>query len=231
MVDIGLGTKQMQYAQIVERVGKARKMSAKDILTAHTVALTESGYQNYANSNVPESLAIPHDAVGSDHMSVGIFQQQVGIWGTAAQLMDVTTSANKFFDALAAVPNRANMSVPAAAQTVQRSAFADGSNYAKELERGTQLTRAMGNSTGGADRVTGDTTDLNKGGVTSGSSGGGSPIKWLSDSGNWARIGLMVLGIILLYIAIWKLLYKIPVVGDTIDIGVKAAKVAVLKKV
>jgi hypothetical protein len=31
----------------------------------------------YANSKVPEILALPHDAVGSDGMSVGLFQQQV----------------------------------------------------------------------------------------------------------------------------------------------------------
>lgn len=219
MTDLGLGATQLKYAQIVERVGKARKMTANDILTAHTVALAESGYRNYANSNVPESMSIPHDAVGSDHMSVGVFQQQVGIWGTAAELMDVTTSANKFYDALAAVPNRVNMSVPAAAQTVQRSAFADGSNYAAQLTLGKQLAASVG---GGSVVTASDKTSTSK--------SGGSPITWLGDSGNWARIGLMTLGVALVTIAITKLLYQVPAVKDAVNIGVKAAKVAVFKK-
>jgi murein DD-endopeptidase MepM/ murein hydrolase activator NlpD len=71
----------------------------------------ESGFAIYANSNVPLSLSIPHQAVGSDHNSVGVFQQQPDQgWstlatGTAAltnraalaQLMDPAYSAEAFF--------------------------------------------------------------------------------------------------------------------------------------
>jgi hypothetical protein len=37
----------------------------------------ESQFRNYANKIVPSSLAIPHDAVGEDHDSLGVLQQRV----------------------------------------------------------------------------------------------------------------------------------------------------------
>lgn len=51
-------------------------------------ASVESNFKNYANSKVPESLKYPHDAVGSDHDSVGFWQMRQH-WGTTAELMDI----------------------------------------------------------------------------------------------------------------------------------------------
>jgi hypothetical protein len=52
----------------------------------------------YANSHNQRSLQLPHDRVGHDHGSVGLFQQQVGgapdstaNWGTTDELMNVAT--------------------------------------------------------------------------------------------------------------------------------------------
>ena len=69
--------------------------------------LVESGdpMKMYANSTVPESLKYPHDAVGSDHDSLGIFQQRAGAWGSVAERMDAYKSAQWFFRALQRVPN------------------------------------------------------------------------------------------------------------------------------
>ena len=51
----------------------------------------------YANSNVPESLNYPHDAVGSDGESVGIYQQQAQYgWGSNAELMTIDYSTRAF---------------------------------------------------------------------------------------------------------------------------------------
>jgi hypothetical protein len=69
--------------------------------------MTESGGHMYANANIPTSLKIPHDAIGSDHHSVGMFQQQVGSdgtnafgWGTVQQCMDINHSVDAFLRAL-----------------------------------------------------------------------------------------------------------------------------------
>lgn len=191
MAELPYTTTQMSYASEIASVGRSRGMSNRDILTAITVVLAESDLQMYANSNVPGSLSIPHEKIGSDHNSVGLFQQQVGIWGTASELMDVKTSANKFYDALAKVPGRELMSVPQLAQTVQKSAFSDGDNYAKRQSAAEQIMQAIGGST--------DT-------YTEGSKTVVDPLKWIADTGNWQRIGLFALGGAIIVFALVKIL-------------------------
>src|SRR5689334_18945464 len=101
---LNLDSKQINYAKGIIAACKARQLPADqgqrvaDI--ALETALTESRLRMYANENNPESLRLPHDAVGRDHASVGLFQQQVGIWGTTAELMDPEISTRKFLDAL-----------------------------------------------------------------------------------------------------------------------------------
>jgi hypothetical protein len=107
----------------------------------------------YANVNNPESLQLPHDAVGSDHGSVGLFQQQVGgaknstaDWGTTDELMDPQISTAKFLDALLRL-NWIPMTNWAAAQAVQHSAFFDGSNYHKHDADAIQIRKTLWDST------------------------------------------------------------------------------------
>lgn len=100
--------------------------------------LVESGdpMKMYANSTVPESLKYPHDAVGSDHDSLGIFQQRAGAWGSVAERMDAYKSAQWFFRALQRVPNW-ETNPGGAAQAVQRSAFPD--KYGQKMGRAGEL--------------------------------------------------------------------------------------------
>lgn len=119
------------YADAIVAEGKRRGISEKGILTALMVAQTESGMKMYANEADPESMKMHHDAVGSDHDSVGLFQQRNnGAWGTTADRMDPAKSAGMFYEELAKFDYNA-MDEAQAAQKVQRSGFADGSNYAK----------------------------------------------------------------------------------------------------
>lgn len=126
--DVGLNNTQFGHAQAIVGAVKARGLPERAAHIAIEVALTESGLRVYANSNIPESLRLPHEAVGHDHLSVGIFQQQTPLWGTCADCMGVATSTAKFLNALGEV-NWQSMSNWMAAQSVQRSAFSDGSNY------------------------------------------------------------------------------------------------------
>jgi LysM domain len=136
---IGLNATQIKYAQGIIAACKARKLPHDECQRladiALETALTESMLRMYANANSPESLRLPHDAVGNDHGSVGLFQQQVGgarnstaNWGTTAELMDPEVSTKKFLDALLRL-DWIPMTNWAAAQAVQHSAFSDGSNY------------------------------------------------------------------------------------------------------
>lgn len=139
---LGLTDHQYQNALGIITAVKARNWPIKAAYIATETALAESGLQVYANANVPASLNLPHDAVGYDHASVGIFQQQTPMWGTVAACMNPTTSTAKFLDALARVPWQSTTNW-AAAQAVQISAYADGSNYQKQDARAQQIVNAL----------------------------------------------------------------------------------------
>ena len=150
---VGLSPTQLEYAKIIVATCKARDLPqdqgerAADI--ALETALAESGLRMYANANNPASLKLPHDAVGDDHGSVGLFQQQVGgapdstaDWGTTAELMDPVISTEKFLDALLSL-NWLHMTNWEAAQAVQHSAVADGSNYRRHDAEAIEIRKAL----------------------------------------------------------------------------------------
>jgi hypothetical protein len=127
----GLTKAQMNYAAIIVRVGRQLQLPQRAYIVAIATALQESRLLNLANWAVPQSLNLTHDGVGGDHDSVGLFQQRPSSgWGTVAELMDPATSARKFYRVLAQVAGWQNMSVAAAAQAVQVSAFPDA--YAQQ---------------------------------------------------------------------------------------------------
>lgn len=212
--DAGYTPAQLQYAQVIAARGRARGASPEDIQVALMVALAESDLQNYANATVPESLGIPHDAIGSDHASVGLFQQQVGIWGSARDLMDPGVSADKFFAALEKVPAGAPPWVRA--QAVQKSAFPDGRNYQARAGDAAALAQA----------VTGD-----PGGDFSGGVAGTFPLDWatglnklggtLRDPEFWRRAGLFILGGVLVLIALWHALGGTQAAADAAKLAGK----------
>lgn len=93
-------TARVPYAKAVLAEGQRRGITARGIQIAFSVVFVESGWKMYANAKVPESMHIPHDAVGADYDSVGLFQQRSPMWGPAHVLMDPTKSAGLFYDRL-----------------------------------------------------------------------------------------------------------------------------------
>ncbi|NGX09091.1 chitinase [Mycobacteroides franklinii] len=85
-----------RYALATINEGKRLGITPKGICIAIAVELVETNLTMYANSNVPASLAYPHEKVGSDHDSTGTFQQRQA-WGPLAYTMDPTLSARLFF--------------------------------------------------------------------------------------------------------------------------------------
>lgn len=107
---------------------KARRAARMAIMCA----MDESSLRVLANHSVPASETVPHDGYGSDHASVGLFQQQVPGWGTAAQCMDPRHSTRHFLSKLDTLYGTARfLGVPqwVQIQAVQVSATPDGSNY------------------------------------------------------------------------------------------------------
>lgn len=117
-------SKQDRYALAIIAEGRRRGITARGIQIALATALVESNLKMYANASVPESLKLPYDAIGSDHDSVGLFQQRCPMWGPANVLMDPTLSAGLFYDRLVRSDyNNPTNSPGWYAQNVQRSAF------------------------------------------------------------------------------------------------------------
>ncbi|HEY5247335.1 MAG TPA: NlpC/P60 family protein, partial [Dermatophilaceae bacterium] len=111
-------------------------------LIALMVGLTESGLRVLTNPNGPAGNAFPHDGVGSDHASLGIFQQQPW-WGTAAQRMEPVASTNLFLDRLLSLPHWQTTAPWQAAQSVQASAFSDGSNFRAQIDPAVGILNAV----------------------------------------------------------------------------------------
>lgn len=111
------------YVNDIAAAAKKRNLPLDAGIIAVGTALVESELKMYANSSVPESLKLPHDAVGSDHDSVGLFQQRQS-WGPTADLMNAFKSAGLFYDKLTTFAWQ-SMAKGDAAQKVQVSAFPD----------------------------------------------------------------------------------------------------------
>jgi hypothetical protein len=121
----GYGSGWQFYVDEIKAAAKERSLERRAAKIGVATALVESNLKMYANRAVPESLNYPHDAIGSDHDSVGLFQQRDnGAWGTVAQRMNPRASAGMFFNALMRL-NWRPMGDGQAAQAVQRSAFPD----------------------------------------------------------------------------------------------------------
>jgi LysM repeat protein len=166
MSDLNLNHTQFAHARDIVAAVRHRGLSRRHAVIAIETALTESRLRMYANRNNPASLALPHEAVGSDHGSVGLFQQQVGgakhstaNWGTTAQLMNAAVSTGKFLDALVKhdINGRTNWQ---AAQSVQHSAFADGRNYRANDGEAQRIVDELWDDIEGPDDDNGNATNV-----------------------------------------------------------------------
>ncbi|MBN1171664.1 MAG: hypothetical protein JXA67_05780 [Micromonosporaceae bacterium] len=138
----GLNQTQTYNAYIIVEVGKQMKLPKRAYVVAIATALQETRLRNLANPKVPASMKLPHDGTGTDHDSVGLFQQRPSMgWGTVAQLMDPPQSAARFYAKLAKIKGWTGLSITGAAQAVQRSAYP--SAYADEEPQAQRIVNAL----------------------------------------------------------------------------------------
>jgi hypothetical protein len=142
----GLDQAQMDNAFAIVREGEKRGLSRQAQVVAVATALQESNLYNYASAVLPESLGYPHQAVGADFDSVGLFQQRPSMgWGSVPQLMNPAFAAGMFYTGLMQVPGWEAMPLTTAAQAVQKSAYPDA--YQRHEGRAYQVVLAL--ETGG----------------------------------------------------------------------------------
>lgn len=105
----GWSGEQIQNAATIYQVGRQMGMSSRDIQIALITAMVESNLVNVHYG---------------DRDSLGLFQQRPSQgWGTPEQVLNPQYAARKFYSSLRGIGNRNNMSMGAAAQAVQRSAY------------------------------------------------------------------------------------------------------------
>ncbi|WP_185996623.1 C40 family peptidase [Nocardioides campestrisoli] len=135
---VTLNQQQLTRAASIVAVGHTDSVPARGQLIALMTAITESSLRVLSNTTAyPASGNLPNDGDGSDHDSVGLFQQRPAAgWGTVENLMDPVWSSRAFYGG----PNGPNNGSPrglldldgwetmepgAAAQAVQVSAYPD----------------------------------------------------------------------------------------------------------
>ncbi len=139
----GLTPDQAANAAVIVAVAGERGLGAAGAVIGVMTALTESSLLNVDYG----------DQAGPD--SRGLFQQRDS-WGPASVRMDPAGAAGLFFDRLETIPGWQQLPPWMAAQQVQHSAFADGSNYAAHYNAAAAAVRGMA---GGADGATPNITD------------------------------------------------------------------------
>lgn len=126
----GLRPDQLANAQAIAKVALSRGLGERGVLIGIMTAITESGLINVNHG----------DLAGPD--SIGLFQQR-NSWGPISVRTDPAGAAGLFFDAMVQVPSWQTADPPTVAQSVQRSAFSDGSNYRKQQATAQSYTTSL----------------------------------------------------------------------------------------
>lgn len=114
---------QLSNALSIIQAGNEAGVGAQGQKIALMTALQESTLRNLANPGVAGSMDLAHEGTGSDHDSVGLFQQRPSMgWGTVQEIMTPSKSASVFYSRLKDVQGWESMPPGRAAQSVQRSA-------------------------------------------------------------------------------------------------------------
>lgn len=127
--EVNLEADQASNLAVILSVGDQPGIGERGKVIGVMTALTESSLRNVDHG----------DAAGPD--SRGLFQQRAD-WGPVEQRMDPAGASRLFFTALMNVPGWDSMEPWDAAQAVQRSAFADGSNYRSNYDLAIRLVNA-----------------------------------------------------------------------------------------
>ena len=134
----GLSARQMRSAAVIVSVATARGLGRSAAVIGVMTALTESSL-----------IDVDHgDTLGPD--SRGLFQQRAP-WGPLSVRMDPAGSAGLFYAALQQVSGWRALPPWVAAQSVQHSEFADGSNYRANYPTAVSAVDAILGPTGTTD--------------------------------------------------------------------------------
>lgn len=160
----GLDPAQEANARTVVGVALGRGLGPTGAAIAVAAALAESSLYNYANDGTStligsaegrqlndaeravarQSLGYPHDKVGNNLDSIGLFQQRpMTGWGGPDQLINPATATGKFLDRMVTVANWQTVSPWTVAQKVQGSPSSDGGIYRDSYQQAITVVAAL----------------------------------------------------------------------------------------
>ncbi|KAF9967566.1 hypothetical protein BGZ70_009033 [Mortierella alpina] len=116
-----LNAKQSAHARTIARVARLHNVDRRGCAVALVAAMGATNVTLFCNAKVAGSCKLPHDAVTEKTQSVGLYNLQTPMWGTAKQCMDPTLSSGLFFKALRKVHGWAEIPIAEAAKKVLRS--------------------------------------------------------------------------------------------------------------
>lgn len=137
-----LDATQSKNAQAIMAETKKEGLPKQACLAAIATALQESSLLVYANNAVPASLSQPHDIVGGDQDSVGLFQQRPDFYPNVAADMDPAQSTAQFFTGMKAVGGWQTMDVSTLCQTIQKAQA--GNLYGQRVAEARTICQAGG---------------------------------------------------------------------------------------
>ncbi|OAA70416.1 Chitin-binding, type 1 [Cordyceps fumosorosea ARSEF 2679] len=138
----GLDATQSRNAAAAIGEVRAEGLGRQACLAVISTALQESTLHIYANPVVPASMNYPHDLVGGDQDSVGMFQQRPEWYPDIAADMSAAGSTRQFLAAMKQVAGWETMEVSALDQAVQKAEA--GNLYAQRLPLANQVCSAAG---------------------------------------------------------------------------------------
>ena len=130
----------MSNAKKIVETAKGMGLNDRAAIIAVATAMQESDLHNLASTKLPESYDYTTEGEGSDHDSVGLFQQRQN-WGKTKDLMTAAVLDPQIPRGLKDVPGWEKLPLTVAAQEVQVSAYPDA--YAKHEDRATQIVHAL----------------------------------------------------------------------------------------
>ena len=164
----GLDPAQEANAKTVVGVALGRGLGPTGAAIAVAAALAESSLYNYANDGTStligsaerrqlndseravarQSMTYPHDKVGNNLDSIGLFQQRpMTGWGAPAELINPATATGKFLDQMVKVTDWQTLSPWTVAQKVQGSPSTDGGIYRDSYQQATAIVAALDTNT------------------------------------------------------------------------------------
>ena len=155
---------QSRNARIITGVAAQRGLDREAAEIAVATALAETGLINFANDGSSElyaseidrplsdierevarrSLDYPHDEVGDNLDSIGLFQQRPTTgWGAPEKLIDPASATGLFYDKLLRIDDWQSGVPWQTAQKVQSSPSANGGIYEASYERAVDVVNAL----------------------------------------------------------------------------------------